>query len=119
MNTTLNPLALLDSLLEDYASPKARRAIHSVIVLLAVLVTIFLAAGGDWEAAVASLVAAIYAGANRANTSAVQVEDFDTDPDTSIDYREPLFEDDEATEDVSRNLSKPTYTDPRWDDRLS
>lgn len=66
---SLNPLALIDSLLEDYASPKARRAIHSLIVLVAVIVTIILAAGGDWKVAIGTLVAAIYAGANHANTS--------------------------------------------------
>lgn len=87
--TTLNPLDLLDSLLSDYLSPKARRALHTALVLVAVVVTIVLAAGGDWKAAVGSLVAAIYAGANRANTPAPVAEEpvIETEDDLH-DYEE-------------------------------
>lgn len=64
-----NPMDYLDLILSDYASPKARRTIHSLILLAGAVVTIVLAAGGDWKVAVFSLLAALYAGANRANTT--------------------------------------------------
>lgn len=65
----MNPLALLDSLLEDYASPKTRRAIHTVILIIVGLVTIWLGVEGNWKEFAAALFALVYASANRANTA--------------------------------------------------
>ena len=64
----LNLFSIIDGMLADYASPRARRAIHGLILLAGILVTIWLAVGGDWEKAVAAALASLYAGANRANT---------------------------------------------------
>lgn len=64
----MNPLTLLDSLLEDYLSPKARRTLHTVLVLAALAVTAVLTYNGDWREAALSLATAVYAWANRANT---------------------------------------------------
>lgn len=70
----MNPFAVLDGLLADYASPKVRRTLHSLLVLAAIGASIFLAAEKDWEVAVGTLVAALYAWANRANTEPVPSE---------------------------------------------
>lgn len=64
----MNPIKIIDSILEDYASPRARRTVHRVIVLVALLVGIWLAAEGNWVEAGAALAALIYAEANKANT---------------------------------------------------
>lgn len=80
---TLNPLNLLDSLLQDYASPKARRGVHTAILLVLSLVAVWFAAEKDWHEALTSLAVLAYAGANRANT-APPVTDSDLD-DTKVD----------------------------------
>lgn len=67
----MNPFAVLDGLLSDYASPKVRRTLHSLLVLAAIGASIFLAAEKDWEVALGTLIAALYAWANRANTDPV------------------------------------------------
>ena len=64
----MNPLHIIDSILSDYAAPRTRRTIHSLIFLLAILGGIWLAAEGNWLEAIAALIALVYAGANRANT---------------------------------------------------
>lgn len=66
---TLNPLHLLDSLLVDYASPKARRGIHTVILLALAIFALWQGAGGDWRETLAALAVLAYASANRANTA--------------------------------------------------
>lgn len=89
--TNLNPLTLLDTILSDYLSPRARRAVHSLILLVAVLVTVFLTAEGDWKAAVGSLIAAIYAAANKANTPPVVLAEpgeIEDDADDDLSYAE-------------------------------
>lgn len=77
-----NPLALLDMLLADWASPKVRRLIHGLLTLALGLVALWLAMEGDWQEFLLALVAAVYAGANKANTPVSGNED------------EPLFNDD-------------------------
>ena len=67
----LNPLALLDSILADWASPRVRRLVHGVLLLLVVILSLWLAAGGDWLAFAGALAAAVYAGSNHANTPPV------------------------------------------------
>lgn len=85
----LNPLTLLDSVLADYASPRARRAIHSLILLAAVVLTIVLTAEGNWQAAVGSLIAAVYSAANQANTPAETLSDVDEEEDEEdLSYEE-------------------------------
>lgn len=66
----LNPLTLLDSILAEYLSPRARRAVHSLLLLVGLVVTVWLAVEKDWTEAIIALVGALYAGANRANTPA-------------------------------------------------
>lgn len=69
----MNPLSLLDSILADWASPRVRRLIHGLVLLAVVLLGIWLAAEGDWKKALAALAAAVYAGANHANTDPGEV----------------------------------------------
>lgn len=64
----LNLIALLDSLLEDWASPKVRRLIHALLALALFVITAVLAAGGDWKAALGTLAVTVYAAMNKANT---------------------------------------------------
>lgn len=81
----LNPLALLDSLLEDWASPRVRRLVHALLALALLVVTTVLAAGGDWKVALGTLAVTIYAAMNKANTPAATVylpEMVDDDPAT-------------------------------------
>lgn len=86
---TLNPFALMDALLRDYASPRTRRAIHSLLLLVAVIVSIYLSVEGNWKEAVLAMVAAIYAGANQANTPAVDLLDANGDSgDDGRSYKE-------------------------------
>lgn len=68
--TNLNPFNLLDSILEDYASPRLRRLIHTLILLVVAVVAIWLAAEGDWKKFLVALGATFYAAANKANTHA-------------------------------------------------
>lgn len=67
--SNLNPLTVLDQILADWASPRVRRTIHGLLALAASLVSIYLAAGGNWGEAALSLAALLYAGSNHANTS--------------------------------------------------
>lgn len=69
----MNPFDTLDNLLEDYAPAKVRRAVHSLLLLVAALVSIYLAVDGDWEQFALSLIATIYAAANKANTAPVDL----------------------------------------------
>ena len=66
----MNPIKIIDSILEDYASPRTRRTVHRLVVLLSLFVGIWLAAEGNWVEALTALAAMIYAEANRANTPA-------------------------------------------------
>lgn len=64
----MNPISILDSILVDYASPRARRLMHSLIFLGVALVMVWQAAEGDWKKALLALAATVYAAANKANT---------------------------------------------------
>lgn len=66
--SSLNPFTILDSILEDYASPRTRRLVHSLILLVVAVVAIWMAAQGDWKKMLVAIGAAVYAEANRANT---------------------------------------------------
>jgi len=70
----LNPFTMLDSLLEDYASPKVRRLIHTVILIGIAIVAIFLGADRDWQQFVIALGVALYAAMNKANTPATTLD---------------------------------------------
>lgn len=65
----MNPLTMLDDFLADYVSPKWRRRIHSLILLAVALVALWRAADGDWEQFGIALAGALYAAANKANTT--------------------------------------------------
>lgn len=86
----MNPFDILDSILEDYASPRTRRLLHAIILFVVTLVAIWLAAEGDWKKAVIALVAAFYAAANKANTDpdagmADGLGYYDDEPETDSD----------------------------------
>lgn len=66
--STLNPIALINQILGDYASPKVRRLIHSLILLVAFVVTLWQASDGDWKKALGAGLLALYGAANQANT---------------------------------------------------
>lgn len=66
----MNPITTLDSILSDWASPRARRLVHALIALVLLIVTAYFAAGGDWAVAVPALLATVYAAMNKANTPA-------------------------------------------------
>lgn len=68
----LNPLELLDRLLVDYASPKARRTVHTVVLIVLALVAAWMAADGNIKEFFAALAVLAYASANRANTDPVE-----------------------------------------------
>lgn len=80
--SNLNPIAILDQLLADYTSPKIRRLIHSLVLLGAALVAVYLAAGKDWKQAAIALAASLYAAANKANTTVTPLDPagYDSDP---------------------------------------
>lgn len=91
----MNPFTLLDNILSEYASPKVRRLVHLAILLVTAVVTIYFAAGGDWTQFAIALAAALYAGANKANTPAPEKVDDVT----------------EYTGEVSGNPEPGTYED--------
>lgn len=64
-----NPLGVIDSVLEDWVSPRVRRTIHALLALAAVVAAIWVATEGNWGAFIGALVAAFYAESNRANTN--------------------------------------------------
>lgn len=101
---TMNPLIYLDSLLQDWASPKVRRVIHSLVLLLLGLFALWQTFDGNWEAVVGALAAAVYAESNRANTPPIEVETPNTEIDDYDgndypDYTEGETEDDVYPED--------------------
>lgn len=63
-----NPFAIVDSVLEDWVSPRVRRTLHSLILIASILGALWVASEGNWGAFAGTLVAAFYAGSNRANT---------------------------------------------------
>lgn len=67
----MNPLTVLDDLLADYASPRARRLFHSLLLLVATCAALWLSVEGDWKEALLALLAMVYTSANRANTDTV------------------------------------------------
>jgi hypothetical protein len=79
--STFNPLAMLDKVLAEYASPKARRAIHAALMLVAGLVTLWLAYDKNWMEALIALAATVYAGANKANTHPEDTEPEEPEPE--------------------------------------
>lgn len=92
--TDLNPLTILDQILGDWASPKVRRLVHSLIALIVALVAIYLAVDGDWVAFVIALGGTLYAVANKANTPATELtpagvdDPHGADLDESVSYEE-------------------------------
>lgn len=77
----MNPFAAIDSILEDWASPRVRRSLHAAIALVASILAIYLAAGGDWKEALPVLLAALYAGSNKANTHESEPTDIWIEPE--------------------------------------
>jgi hypothetical protein len=74
-----NPFTLLDKFLADYASPRTRRLVHLALALGLLVLSAVLAADGDWEKALISLAATLYAAVNKANTPAVTEVDLQQD----------------------------------------
>lgn len=95
----LNPFVLLDILLADLVSAKARRVIHTGLLLIVAVVAIWLAADGNWTEFVIAVVAALYAASNKANTpdesetsvsrNGDETEDASVEPETGVygDYQ--------------------------------
>jgi hypothetical protein len=88
--SSLNPITILDQILADYTSPKVRRLIHSLVLLVAALVTVYLAAGKDWKQAAIALAASLYAAANKANTPATTLDPagHDSEPNDDLSYED-------------------------------
>jgi hypothetical protein len=84
--SNLNPFAVLDDILADYASPRVRRLVHSLLFLIAAVVAIWMAAQGDWKKFFIALGAALYADTNRVNTT--PTDEF-TDDDSVTFYDAP------------------------------
>lgn len=82
----MNPINILDSILADYASPKVRRLVHSVLLLGLVIAIAVLSFDGDWLAALTASAAAVYAALNRANTPAAPLDQ--PEPDDGSSYEE-------------------------------
>lgn len=114
----INPVAILDQLLGDWASPKIRRSLHSLILLVAFAVTIWQAADGDWRKAVGAGLLALYGAANKANTLhtdlAAAGTDHEADVDDGLSYEEAggtefpetsPYEADDAPDDPALPLS--------------
>lgn len=72
-----NPLHLLDAVLAEWASPKVRRTVHSILLLATAVLSIWLAVEQDWEAFLPALVATLYVGSNRANTPPADADEYD------------------------------------------
>lgn len=64
----MNPIHAIDQLLGDWASPKVRRSLHSLVALVAFGITIWQGTDGDPKKAVVAGVVALYGAANKANT---------------------------------------------------
>lgn len=86
----MNPLDILDAILADWVSPRARRLIHSLLLLAAVVTAGWLASDGDWGEALIAAVAAFYAASNRSNTQPnLKPAGFDfDDPDDDLTYEQ-------------------------------
>lgn len=63
-----NPIHLLDLILADWASPRARRLVHGLIALVLGVLAVIVSVEGDWDRLLPILLAALYAAANKANT---------------------------------------------------
>jgi len=75
----MNPLYMLDAVLTDWLSPRGRRLVHALIVLVAAGVGIWQAADGDWKAVLVAVAGALYAAANKANTPVTDLAEPDED----------------------------------------
>jgi hypothetical protein len=95
--TNLNPLDLLDKVLAEYASPRARRAIHAALMLVAALVTLYLAYEKDWMQALIALAATLYTGANKANTNSA-VEPFPEEDGDAVVFADESLDDHDGEE---------------------
>lgn len=85
-----NPLVLLDLLLGDLVSPRIRRILHGVVLLVLSVAGIWLAAGGDWQEAVAAFLVAAYAAQNKANTPATDLAEPGDDEPDEVDPEDDL-----------------------------
>ena len=63
-----NPIHILDTILTDWASPRARRLIHGILALVFGAVAVYVSVEGDWDRLLPVLLATLYAAANKANT---------------------------------------------------
>lgn len=81
----MSPLTLIDALLTEWASPKVRRSIHALLSLALIVATVWVAAEGNWEVALGTLIATLYTEANRVNTP-----EPDEDDDPSVDDEEDV-----------------------------
>lgn len=88
----MNPLTIIDLILTDWASPRVRRTVHLLIVLVVALAAIWMAAEGDWWKALGALAVAVYAEANKANTPAGVSDSYSWSEDDDSDYADDADE---------------------------
>lgn len=86
----MNPIALIDTLLNDYIPARYRRLLHGVILFVGLVYGIYEAADKDWKQAGITLAVALYAAANKANTG---------DSDDNADLGEDDYPDDDTIEE--------------------
>jgi len=101
----MNPITILDGLLEDYASPRTRRLIHAAIALAVTLFSIWQAVEGNWVEFVSALAVALYAGANKANTAPIPEQPVDPDEHAAWEA-EPTHVDDIVPRTVAHDESE-------------
>lgn len=101
---TINPLDALDDLLEDYASPKARRLIHGLLSLAVAIVGVWLAVNGDWREFAIALGALVYTYANKANTDTIPPQPVDPS-DHALWEAQPTHVDDIAPRMAGHDVS--------------
>lgn len=82
----------LDALLNEYLPVKYRRLVHALILLAGVVLAAWTAADHDWRKAGVSLAVALYAAANKANT---------TVSDDNVDLGGDVTEDDQSEDDAA------------------
>lgn len=70
----MNPIEALDNLLADYASPKVRRLIHSLLFLGLAIAVAVLTFDGDWVKALVAAAGLVYAALNKANTPGTDLD---------------------------------------------
>ena len=100
----MSPFALIDALLTEWASPKVRRSIHALLSLALIVATVWVAAEGNWEVALGTLIATLYTEANRVNTPDPDEDDDPSDAEEDAEFDGTEFDGLHGGPGVSGNL---------------